>query len=229
MFFIDPIYFWYVFIPTILLSAGVQLYLKSTFTKWSRVRNSSGLNGQRVGQQLFARTSLQAIPLERVRGALTDHYDPGANVVRLSEPVAGQPSVAAMAVAAHELGHVQQYQTGSGLIGMRGFLLPAIQFSPTVSYLAILMGLVLDMNGLLWVGIFFFALMVLFSLLTLPVEFDASRRALKLLDEAGLLRSEDDAKGARQVLFAAALTYLAAAITSILQLLYYVSLTRRQA
>jgi Zn-dependent membrane protease YugP len=133
-----------------------------------------------------------------------------------------------MAVTAHELGHVQQYQTGSGLIRMRGFLLPALQFSPTLSYIAIFMGLVFDLTGLLWIGIFFFALMVLFSILTLPVEINASRRGLRLLEEAKLMRSENDAKGARQVLNAAAMTYLAAAISSILQLLYYISVARRR-
>jgi Zn-dependent membrane protease YugP len=133
-----------------------------------------------------------------------------------------------MAIAAHELGHVQQYQTGSALIKARGFLLPALQFSPTVSYIAILLGLWFNMTGLLWLGIVFFGLMVLFSLLTLPVEIDASKRATKLLEEAGLMRSDTDAKGTKAVLTAAALTYLAAAVTSILQLLYYISIARRR-
>jgi hypothetical protein len=149
-------------------------------------------------------------------------------VVRLSDPVASQPSVASMAVTAHELGHVQQYQTGSGLIKMRGFLLPALQFSPTLSYIAIFMGFVFNLTGLIWIGIFFFALMVLFSILTLPVEINASRRGLRLLGDAGLMESDQDSKGARQVLTAAALTYLAAAIASILQLLYYISVARRR-
>ena len=228
MFYIDPIYFWFVFIPVLVISAGVQIYLKSTFNKWSNVRNSSGMNGTQVGQQLFARTSLQPLRLEHTPGTLSDHFDPGANVVRLSDPVATQPSVSAMAVTAHELGHVQQYQTSSGLIKMRGVLLPALQFSPTLSYIAIFMGLVFNLTGLIWIGIFFFTLMVLFSLLTLPVEINASRRGLRLLGEAGLMESDQDAKGARQVLTAAALTYLAAAVASILQLLYYISVARRR-
>jgi len=227
MWFIDPTYFWYVLIPTLILSAGVQIYLKSTFKKYNQVKNHNNMNGVQVGQQLFARTSLDAIPLQRVKGSLTDHFDPGANVVRLSDPVATQPSVAAMAVCAHELGHVQQYQTGSGLIKMRGFLLPALQYSPTLSYVAILVGLIFNVTGLIWIGIIFFALMVLFSLLTIPVEVDASRRGLKLLTEAGLLESQADATGAKKVLTAAALTYLAAAVTSILQLLYYISVAQR--
>jgi Zn-dependent membrane protease YugP len=228
MFFIDPVYFWLVLIPVMVISAGVQIYLKSTFNKWSQVRNSSGLDGMHVGQRLYNQTSLEPVPLQHTSGTLTDHYDPGANVVRLSDPVAAQPSVAAMAVTAHELGHVQQYQTGSALIGVRSFLLPALQFSPTISYIAILMGLIFNLTGLLWIGILFFALMVLFSILTLPVEINASRRGLRLLDEAGLMGAEQDAKGARQVLTAAALTYLAAAIASILQLLYYISVARRR-
>jgi len=227
MWFIDPTYFWYVLIPTLILSAGVQIYLKSTFKKYSQLKNHNGMNGMQVGTQLFARTSLNAIPLQRVKGSLTDHFDPGANVVRLSDPVATQPSVSAMAVCAHELGHVQQYQTGSGLIKMRGFLLPALQYSPTLSYVAILFGLIFNFTGLIWIGIIFFALMVLFSILTIPVEVDASRRGLKLLTEAGLLESEADATGAKKVLTAAALTYLAAAVTSILQLLYYISVAQR--
>jgi Zn-dependent membrane protease YugP len=226
--YIDPVYFWYVFIPTILISIGVQVYLRSTFSKWSATKNSLGLIGPQVAQQLFDRTSLQPIRVERIRGTMTDHFDPGANTVRLSDPVATNPSVASMAVTAHELGHVQQYQTGSGLIKMRGVLLPAIQFSPTISYICILMGLWWNMTGMLWLGIIFFGLMVLFSILTLPIEIDASRRGTRLLQEAGLMQNQNDASGSRAVLTAAALTYLAAAVTSILQLLYYISVADRR-
>jgi Zn-dependent membrane protease YugP len=227
-FYIDPVYFWYVLIPVLVISIGVQVYLKSTFNKWSGVENSNHLTGMETARALFDRTSLKAIPLERVAGSMSDHFDPGQNVVRLSDTVAGVKSVAAMAVAAHELGHVQQYQTGSGLIKARGFLLPALQFSPTISYLCILFGFWFNATNLIWVGIFFFSLMVLFSLLTLPVEIDASRRGLALLREAGLTKAQEDAKGARQVLTAAGLTYLAAAVTSILQLLYYISVAQRR-
>ncbi len=226
--YIDPVYLWYVFIPALLISMGVQIYLKSTVSKWSQVRNSKGLYGVDVVKQLFSKTSLQPIPVEKAPGEMSDHFDPHHNVVRLSDTTAGKNSVAAMAIAAHELGHVQQYQTGSGLIGLRNFLLPALQFSPTISYIAIFFGLWFNMTNLLWVGIFFFGLMVLFSILTLPVEIDASKRALRLLDEAGLLVSDQDRRGAKAVLTAAGLTYLAAAVTSILQLLYYISVANRQ-
>ncbi|NOX61802.1 MAG: zinc metallopeptidase [Chloroflexi bacterium] len=226
--YIDPIYFWYVFVPALIISLGVQIYLKSTVAKWSQVRNGANLYGFQVAQKLFERTKLNPIPLERVPGDMSDHFDPGANVVRLSETTAGKNSVAAMAIAAHELGHVQQYQTGSAMIKARGFLLPALQFSPVISYIAIFLGLWFNMTGMLWIGIFFFALLVLFSVLTLPVEIDASRRGLRLLEEAGLLVTPEDKQGAKKVLTAAGLTYLAAAITAILQLLYYISIARRQ-
>jgi Zn-dependent membrane protease YugP len=158
---------------------------------------------------------------------MTDHFDPGADVVRLSEPVRKQPSVASMAIAAHELGHVQQYQSGSVLIKARGALLPALRFSPMVSYLCIMLGFWFNATNLLWLGIIFFSLMVVFSILTIPVEFDASRRGLKLLEEAGLMQTDEDRQGAKTVLRAAGLTYLAAAVTSILQLLYLISRANR--
>jgi hypothetical protein len=228
MFYIDPVYFWYVFIPVLLISLGVQLYLRSTYNKWSQVGNSSKLAGVQVAKALFDKTSLQPIRVERVSGNLSDHFDPGANVVRLSDGTARKTSVAAMAVTAHELGHVQQYQTGSAMIKARGVLMPALQFSPTISYIAILLGLWFNMNGLLWIGILFFALMVIFSILTLPIEIDASRRGIRLLEEAGLMVSDEDARGSKAVLRAAAMTYLAAAVTSILQLLYYISVAQRR-
>lgn len=228
MFFFDPIYFWLVFIPTMLLSLGVQLYLKSSFSKWSQVRNSSNITGVDAARVIFARTSVNAIQLEAVGGSMTDHFDPRSNVVRLSDPVRSQPSVASMAIAAHELGHVQQYQSGSAMIKARGFLLPALQFSPTLSYICLLLGLWFNMTNLIYLGVIFFGVMVLFSVLTIPVEVDASRRGLKLLEEAGLMQSNEDRNGARHVLRAAGLTYLAAAVTSILQLLYYLSIARQR-
>lgn len=224
----DPNYFIFVLIPTMLLSLGVQLYLRSSYSKWSQVRNSNNLTGAQVSEVLFDRTTLMDIPLEVVPGNLTDHFDPRSNIVRLSQGTATQPSVASMAIAAHELGHVQQYQTGSALIKARNFLVPAVQFSPTVSYIAILAGFLLNITGLIWIGIIFFGLMVVFTILTLPVEFDASRRAMNLLGEAGLMQSKEDRQGAKTVLRAAALTYVAAAITSVLTLLYYISLANRR-
>lgn len=224
----DPSYMLYVFLPTMLLSLLVQLYLKRAYSKWSQVRNGNDLTGAQVTKALFDRTPLDEIGVEVVPGDMTDHFDPRTNIVRLSQGTATRPSVASMAIAAHELGHVQQYQTGSALIKARNFLVPAVQFSPMVSYVAILAGLLLNITGLFWIGILFFSLMVFFTILTLPVEFDASRRGMILLGEAGLLTSNEDRSGAKTVLRAAALTYVAAAVTAVLQLLYYISLANRR-
>jgi Zn-dependent membrane protease YugP len=227
MFFYDPTYLLWVMLPTMLISMLVQGRLKSAFARWSQVPNSERYTGMQVAQTIFNRTSLKSIPLEPTRGSLTDHYDPRTNVVRLSEPVCAQPSIASMAIAAHELGHVQQYQTGSPMIAARSFLLPALQFTPTISYMAFLLGFMFGMVGLMWIGVLMFGLMVVFSLLTVPIEIDASRRGLKLLEDAGLLDTPEERQGARQMLGAAGWTYIAAAATSLMQLLYYVSLTQR--
>ena len=169
-----------------------------------------------------------SIGFERVGGQLTDHYDPRTHTVRLSEGVATTRSVAAMAIVAHELGHAQQHENNSVLISARNVLLPAVRFSPMIAYVLIVIGLVLNLIQAFWLGILFYGLLVIFSVLTLPVEFDASRRGIQLLREAGLLQVEQDEQGARNVLTAAASTYIAAAVTSILTLLYYIALAGRR-
>lgn len=227
LFYFDPTYIWLIVIPTMILSAIIQSNLSATFAKYSKVPNKAGLTGRQVAETLFERTALDPIPLERTPQPLGDHYDPGKNVVRLSPPVGEAATISGMAVAAHELGHVEQYQQGSALIRMRGFLLPAVQFSPTISYMALIMGLLFNITELYGVALFFFALTVLFSLLTLPVELDASSRAMRLLKEARIVTTQEDERGARKVLNAAAMTYLGAAVSSVLQLLYYLSLFSR--
>ena len=225
----DSTYFWWVFIPTVLLSAGVQIWLRRTYKKWHKVENSSDLTGKQVTDVLFDDTALDPIPVKHIRGNLTDHYDPGKNIVNLSDAVYDEDSVAAMAVAAHELGHVEQYQEDSTLIKMRSFLIPAVTLSPTISYGCLLLGLLFNMTNMLWVGIFFFSLTILFSLLTLPVETNASKRALAMLDETGLRKTEADIEGSKKVLRAAAMTYLAAAVSSVITLFYYVVRVREEA
>ena len=230
MFFhIDTTYFWWVFIPTVLLSAGVQIWLRRTYSKWHKVENSADLTGKEVTDVLFDDTALDPIPVKHIRGNLTDHYDPGKNVVNLSDAVYDEDSVAAMSVAAHELGHVEQYQEDSTLIKMRSFLIPAVTLSPTISYICLLLGLLFNMTNMLWVGIFFFSLTIIFSLLTLPVETNASKRAIAMLDETGLRKTEADIEGSKKVLRAAAMTYLAAAVSSVITLFYYVSRVRQEA
>jgi uncharacterized protein len=239
----DPAYLLLVFIPATIISLGAQLYVRSSFNKWSKVRNTANLTGTEVARQILARTSVgdhvrfeqrqrgfapaaAGVSLERAAGEYTDHYDPRTHTVRMSDSTANTPSVAAMAVVAHELGHAQQHEENSLLIQMRSFLVPAVRFSPQAAFGLIFIGLIFNITGLLWLGIIFFGLMVLFTVLTLPVEFDASRRGLALLREAGLMQSPDDQTGSQTVLTAAAMTYVAAAVTAILQLVYYISLAR---
>lgn len=224
----DPTYLVWVLIPSLALSLLAQMFVSSAYHKWGNTRNAIGLTGAQVGERIRRMTGLTAVTFEATPGHLTDHFDPTGNVVRLSQDVATKPSVASMAIVAHELGHAQQYQENSILIGMRSFLVPAMRFSPSVAYLLIFLGFLMQATGLMWLGIGFFGIVVLFMLLTLPVEFDASRRGLILLEQSGLTQYSEDVNGARQVLTAAALTYVAAFVSSLLTLLYYISLVQNR-
>ena len=230
---IDPLYL-ALFIVTLVISIGAQVYIKSTFGKWSQVTSSSGLSGAQVGEQLVqtsdfggSRGAATGISFKIVPGDLSDHFDPRTKEIGLSQEVAARPSVAAMAVTAHEVGHAQQHAEGTVAMQARAFLVPAVTVSPMISYGLIFMGLIFNLTGLFWLGIIAFGLMVVFSILTLPVEIGASRRALVMLRESGLLVRPQDEEGVKRVLTAAALTYIAAAVTAILTLLYYISLARR--
>ncbi|KXK21769.1 MAG: putative Zn-dependent protease, partial [Chloroflexi bacterium OLB15] len=245
--FLDSSYLLWVLLPTIIISGLAQLFVRSAYSKWSKVGNSTGLNGVEVAARLNRSSLLNPVQLgeaapggayqpaamavvrvgESRGGELSDHFDPGNNTVNLSRGVATQPSIASMAIVAHEFGHVQQYQQKSPLIVARQFLVPAVRFSPMLAGLLIMFGFLFRATGLIWVGIAFFGLTVLFMVLTLPVEIDASRRGLKLLTEAGLMQTDEDRSGSRTVLTAAATTYIAAAVTALLQLLYYISLAQR--
>lgn len=226
--FFDPRYLLYVMLPALVLSLIAQFFVRSAYAKWGNIRNGSGMTGVQIAQRIMDRTNVHGVGLEGIPGQLTDHYDPRSHTVRISQDNANKPSVAAMAVVAHELGHAQQHQEKSPLIAMRNFLVPAVQLSPTIGYFMIIFGLMLNFTGLFWLGILFFGLMVVFMVLTLPVEIDASMRGLRLLRESGLIAVESDYSGARQVLTAAALTYFAAAIQAVLQLLYFISLGSRR-
>jgi uncharacterized protein len=247
MFYLDPFYLM-IFGITLVISIAAQQFVRSTYNKYGRVLNGSGLTGLEVGKALVERTALgddevvsiaegsrpRGIQVEGIRfaatqGQLTDHYDPGQHTVFLSQGVANQPTVAAMAIVAHELGHAEQKERSSLLMALRQTLVPAIRFSPTLAYLCIFIGLIFNLTQMYWLGVLFYGAMVGFIVLDLPIEIDASRRATRLLREAGLIRSQDDDHGTRRMLTAAASTYVAAAVTAILQLLYYVSLGRRRA
>lgn len=225
--FFDFTYILIVALPSMVISGLAQAYVQSAYAKWHRTANSWNMTGYEVGQRIVQANGLRGVRFEGTPGQMSDHYDPRGHIVRMSQEVASQPSVASMAIIAHELGHAQQYEEKSALIGIRQFLVPAMQFSPMVSYGLIMLGIVLNMTGMLWLGILAFGLTVVFMLITLPVEFDASRRGLKMLEQAGLLSHGGDASGARQMLTAAGLTYVAAFVSSLLTLVYYLMLASR--
>ena len=229
----DPLYI-LVIIATLVVSGGAQLYIRSTYGRWSRVQNGAGLSGAQVAEYLrdhapFGdRSGREAITSIKVSpGELSDHFDPRDRSLALSEAVATQPSVASMAIAAHEVGHAVQVAEGSSLMQLRSLLVPAVSVGPSLAYFFIIGGIILNMTGLLTIGILLFGLAVLFAILTLPVEIQASQKALAMLESTGVVTTPQDRDGANAMLRAAALTYLAAAIAAILTLLYYLTLARR--
>jgi uncharacterized protein len=231
--FFDPLYIALI-VATLLIAGGAQLYIRSTYGRWSKVPNGARLSGAQIADFLRERATFGDKPgreaitaIKMVPGNLSDHFDPRDRSLGLSQAVAEQPSVAAMAIAAHEVGHAQQHAEGSALMKLRGLLVPAASLGPNVAYILIFAGLIFQLTGLVTLGILFFGIAVLFSILTLPVEIGASRRALAMLDSTGVITSPDEKRGAQSMLTAAALTYVAAAITSILTLLYYLTLARR--
>jgi Zn-dependent membrane protease YugP len=222
------------FLAIVVVSGAAQMYIRSTYGRWSRVPNGAGLSGGQVAEYLrdhaafgnrAGREAITAINV--VPGDLSDHFDPRDRTLSLSEAVAHQPSIAAMAISAHEVGHAQQLAEGSALMQIRSVLVPAVSVGPGLAYLFIFGGLILQMSGLFIIGVALFGIAVLFSVLTLPVEIQASQKALVMLQSTGVITSEQDRQGARSMLTAAALTYVAAAIGAILTLLYYLTLARR--
>jgi hypothetical protein len=212
-------------ISIIALTFGVQLFLEYVFGRWGRIDNEERLTGLQVAERIKAASGLQA-DIEKIDRPKGDHYDPQTHTVRLSQAVASQPSVVALAVTAHELGHAQQLEKQSDMMRLRGILVPAVRISPMFSYALISIGLATRLMSLTWIGIGFFAVSLLFMLLTLPIEFDASQRGMKLLQQSGLMVSDADRRGVRMVLTAAALTYVAASALSLIQMLRYVRLAR---
>lgn len=197
--------------------------VNSTFNKYSRVGNSRGMTAEWVAQYILDCAGINDVRIERIAGNLTDHYDPSNKVLRLSDKVYGSTSVAAIGVAAHECGHAVQHHVGYAPLKLRSISVPAANFGSKLSWPIILLGLILGSLGLAEIGVVLFLFVVLFQLITLPVEFNASYRALNILEENNLLYG-DELGGARRVLKAAALTYVAAVVSSILQLLRFVIL-----
>ncbi len=216
-------YIFLILLPTLLISGATKFFINRAYSKWSQVPNGRNMNGVDTARFIMQQYQL-SVNLEGTPQQLGDHFSPQEGVVRLSPAVAQQPSVASMAIAAHEFGHVQQYAQNSPLIGARSFILPVAQYGSGISTWLIIGGLFIGISGLSWLGILLFSATTLFSVMTLPIELDASRRAMKMMDDGGIFASAEDRKGARAVLTAAALTYVGAMVISILNLAYWVML-----
>jgi uncharacterized protein len=216
--------------PAFLLMLLTSWYVKSAYNHWSKVPSHSGLTGYEAAQRLIARAGLYGIQIEGVRGNLTDNYDPRTKILHLSQTVAQNPSVASLAVAAHELGHAQQDAEGYFPLRFRSALVPMVNIGSYLGWILIIAGLILSYAGMAlgvnvaWLGVAIFAGGAVFALATLPVELNASTRARRLLAETGIISGSDEEHGVGTVLNAAALTYVAALVTAVLQLLYYVTL-----
>ncbi len=223
MFFFDPYYLIFM-APAFILMLAVQFYVNSSYSKWSRVPSRLRISGAQAAAQLIRYSGLHQVRIEGIRGELTDHYDPRNKTLRLSEGVYGGASVAALAVAAHELGHALQDQEGYAPLKLRSALVPAVNIGSYLGWILIMIGFLLRAPQLAWLGVIVFSGGAIFALATLPVEFNASARAKRLLAESGLIATEEEMRGVNQVLNAAALTYVAALVTAVLQLLYYASL-----
>ncbi len=206
-----------ILIPALIFSLIAQLMVKGAFSKYSGVRNSRGYTGADAARAILDRNGLSYIRIEHINGELTDHYDPSANVIRLSDSVYNNDSVAAVGVAAHEAGHAVQYAEGYGPIKVRSAIIPITQFGSNLSTPLVILGIIFSSNVLITAGILLFCTVVLFQAITLPVEFNASGRALKVLREEHFL-DDDEMKGAKSVLTAAALTYVAAMFSALASL-----------
>ena len=206
-------------IPALILSMWAQFRVSSTFNRFSKVRASSGMTATQMAEQLLHAEGVYDVSVERTRGNLTDHYDPKNMVLRLSDSTANSTSVAALGVAAHEAGHVLQHRDGYAPLMLRTAAVPVVNIGSNLSWPLFLVGLIFSWEPLLYAGIALFALAVLFALITLPVEFNASKRALAALETNGYLQPGEEMRGARKVLSAAAMTYVASAFMAIMQLL----------
>lgn len=217
--FFDPMYF-IILAPGLALSLYATWKTKATFSKYSKVGSRNRMTGAQAATLMLERNGIRDVKIERTGGWLSDHYDPRKKVLRLSDDVYSSNSLSAIGVACHEAGHAMQDSHGYAMLSLRSALVPATNFSSMFSYIVLIGGFLLQSDPLMLVGVCLFSVCVVFSLVTLPVEWDASRRAKVAMDEVGMLSPEEN-RHASKVLNAAFLTYLAAAITSLLTLLYY--------
>ena len=214
-----------IMIPAILLGLIVQIRLSTTYSRYSKVQSRTGMTGYTAARRILDAAGLRHVPIECIQGELTDHFDPRSNVLRLSNGVYNSSSVAAIGVAAHECGHAIQYAEEYTPMKVRGALVKVTNFSSSISMFIVILGLIFSFRELALVGVALFSVVVLFQLVTLPVEFNASRRAVKILD--GYMDREE-LSGVKSVLSAAAMTYVAALITSLAQLFRLILLFGRR-
>ena len=229
MFYFDPLYLWFA-LPGLLIGIWAQIKLSSAYRKYSQVPVESGMTGAEAAREILDRAGLNQVPVGEIPGRLSDHYDPTKRALFLSSDIFHGQTVAAVGVAAHESGHALQHQAAYGLFKVRMAIVPATQFSSRASFIILFLGLVLQLPfflKLLWLAIALFAVTTLFQLVTLPVEYDASRRAKEQLFRLGLVHEQERA-GVSKVLDAAALTYVAALVNSMLTLLYYIARNSRR-
>jgi Zn-dependent membrane protease YugP len=220
----DPMYM-LMALPALLFAIYAQMKVKSTFARFSSVHSSGGYNADSVSRMLLDRFGLHSVRIERVAGNLTDHYDPRSKTLRLSDSVGGSSSIAAIGVAAHEVGHAVQDMQSYAPLRIRNSLVPVAGLGSNLGILFFIIGFPMRAGFLVTLGLILFSCAVLFQFVTLPVEFDASRRALALLSETGAL-TPGEITGAKSVLSAAALTYVAATVMAVMQLLYFLSRAR---
>jgi Zn-dependent membrane protease YugP len=211
-------------LPAFLLTLLAQFWVSTTYRKWSRVRNSVGANGGDAAQRLLAQANLQNVGLAGTQGQLTDHYDPRDKKLYLSSAVAQTPSVASLAIAAHEIGHAIQDSEGYGPLKLRSALVPAVSVGSYLGWILLMIGFVLQSFELAGLGLLIFSAGAVFALMTLPVELNASKRARQLLTDSGLIYNDEEKSGVSSMLNAAAFTYVAGLATAVMQVLYFGSM-----
>ena len=222
MFYLNPQYLLFM-APAFLAMLAAQWYVKSRYNKWGQVPARSQISGADAAHRLISRGGLSNVAVQQVRGELSDHYDPRKKTLNLSPAVHSGKSVAALAIAAHELGHALQDKENYGPLRLRSMLVPAVNIGSTLGWILIMLGLFINVTGIAWLGVFAFSGGSVFALATLPVELNASRRAKQLLQNSGIIQTEQEKKGINEVLNAAALTYVASLFTAVMQLLYWIS------
>lgn len=229
--------YWLLIIVTMVIGFATQGYINHAYKKYASVPNDTGLTGAQIARRMLDDNGLQDVGIKMVAGSLSDHYDPRTRIVSLSEGVYDRASVSAMAVACHECGHAVQHERGYAAMKLRSALVPLANFGSSAWLILLLIGFFLNIMQLVWVGIVLYAFAVLFHIVTLPVEFNASRRALAYITNTSTasvsapsmalaVPGDITTVGARTVLRAAALTYVAGALTSVLQLLYFLGMVR---